>query len=336
MEVHLLLVLIAFLARINCLENEHPLLQNISRLHADMDYIRTNFDRSLRLLESIVQSQTAFNASLARLEHRHDSLNASLNDLGQSVSAMKQSNDESFARVEQSLCYISSDKAIIDGECFADCLDYRNRGYCHSPSRIITTRSQDGVCNQESYCDMETDGGGWTVLQRHQSDAVNFTRGWADYKNGFGDLSDSFWWGNDKLAQVLNDGRQYELRIDLFDWEGEHRYAKYSDFHVAPESGNYRLNISGYTGNANGDAFGSLQNSQMFTTVDRDNDAYSGNCAAIRGGGGFWYRRCSGFLPNGRFSHTSSVPSWSGLHWLVWHERTYSLKAVSMMYRATN
>ena len=69
MEVHLGFMLLAFVASINCqLNYRHPLLQNISRLHADMDYIRTNFDRSLRLLESVVQSQSAFNASLARLD----------------------------------------------------------------------------------------------------------------------------------------------------------------------------------------------------------------------------------------------------------------------------
>ena len=97
MEVHLGLMLMAFTVSINCLENEQPLLQNISRLHADMDYIRTNFDRSLRLLESVVQSQSAFNASLARLEQRHDSLNATLTGLGQSVSGLQRAHDAADA-----------------------------------------------------------------------------------------------------------------------------------------------------------------------------------------------------------------------------------------------
>ena len=146
-------------------------------------------------------------------------------------------------------------------------------------------------------------------------------------------MSDSFWWGNEKLAQALNDGRQYELRIDLFDWEGEHRYAKYSHFHVAPESDNYRLNISGYTGNAGRESFRLWQNHQQFTTVDRDNDALSsGNCAAQYGG--FWWFRCGAFTPNGRYSCTSSVPTWTGLHWAYWRGGHYSLKAVSIAFRA--
>ena len=220
----------------------------------------------------------------------------------------------------------------IDVDCFTDCLDYRTRGGHDKASGVITTLSQDGECNQESYCDMETDGGGWTVFQRHQSDAVNFTRGWDDYKNGFGDLSDSFWWGNEKLAQALNDGRQYELRIDLFDWEGENRYAKYSYFNVAAETDNYRVRFSGYTGNAGGDSFGDA-NGKHFSTIDRDNDAWSGNCAVRWGGGGFWYHSCFRFSPNSRYSRNSRVPGSLGLHWYAWHGFHYSLKAVAMMYR---
>ena len=216
---------------------------------------------------------------------------------------------------------------------FVDCLDYHTRGSNGNTSGIIKTHSNGG--DQESYCDMETDGGGWTVFQRHQSDAVSFNRSWAEYKNGFGDLSDNFWWGNEKLTQALNDGRQYELRIDLSDWEGEHRYAKYSDFHVAPESDNYRLHISGYSGTA-GNSFGApfrLQYQSAFTTYDRDNDAWAnGNCAHLRSG--FWWYNCGLFSPNGRYSYNSSVPRDSGLHWDNWHGHYYSLKAVSMAFRA--
>ena len=223
-------------------------------------------------LTRLIEAQSAIIESVSHLQRSHDSLNASLqrshDSLNESLVAMEQSNDKSYARIEQLVCTIISNSSDInDGSCFTDCLDYRNHGYCHPTSGIITTRSQDGECNQESYCDMETDGGGWTVFQRHQSDAVSFNRSWEEYKNGFGDLSDSFWWGNEKLAQALNDGRQYELRIDLFDWEGEHRYAKYSHFYVAPESDNYRLNISGYTGNAGGDSFERYQNGEQFTMM---------------------------------------------------------------------
>ena len=47
----------------------------------------------------------------------------------------------------------------------------------------------------EVLCDMETDKGGWIVIQcRVTNGTVNFTRGWKDYEEGFGDLDSEFWY----------------------------------------------------------------------------------------------------------------------------------------------
>ena len=48
--------------------------------------------------------------------------------------------------------------------------------------------SDVGTALVEVYCDMETDGGGWTVLMKRQDGSVDFYRNWTDYKNGFGNL----------------------------------------------------------------------------------------------------------------------------------------------------
>ena len=139
--------------------------------------------------------------------------------------------------------------------------------------------------------------------------------------------SSCYFYSNDKLAHALNDGRQYELRIDMLNKEREHRYAKYSHFRVAPRSDNYYIRISGYSGNAGVDAFGDHQNGQPFTTFDVDLDQSADyNCAAEYGGG-FWFNNCFYFFPNGPYDR---------MYWDQGGGDFTPLKKVSMAFRATN
>ena len=75
----------------------------------------------------------------------------------------------------------------------------------------------DGIGHFKVYCDMRTDGGGWTVFQRRQDGSVNFYRGWNDYKSGLGQLTAEFWLGNDKIHR-LTASRPSSLRVELEDW----------------------------------------------------------------------------------------------------------------------
>ena len=140
---------------------------------------------------------------------------------------------------------------------------------------------------------METDGDGWTVFQRRQDGSVNFYRNWTDYKTGFGDLKGEFWLGLDKINRLTTangSGQRNSLLIDLEDFEGNKRYAKYTTFRVLDSSNNYRLDVGGYSG----DATDSLQrhNNMMFSTKDRDNDIYAQGQCAVLYKGGWWYDRC--------------------------------------------
>ena len=46
--------------------------------------------------------------------------------------------------------------------------------------------------------------------------------------------------------------RSYELRIDLADFDGETRFAEYSDFTVASADDFYRLDYGSYNGDSSG------------------------------------------------------------------------------------
>ena len=109
----------------------------------------------------------------------------------------------------------------------------------------------DGGGSFNVSCDMTTDGGGWTVFQRRQDGSVDFYRNWTDYKYGFGNMSGEFWLGLENIERLTKDNDK-ELRVDLEDFEGEKRYAKYEMFKVKPsEKDKYKLIVEGYTGECN-------------------------------------------------------------------------------------
>ena len=137
------------------------------------------------------------------------------------------------------------------------------------------------------------------LVQQNINGSNVFNRSWAEYKVGFNDTRGNVWLGNDLLHQLTASGR-YKLRFDLQATNGSWYYAEYSSFVVSSEASNYRMHVSGYSGNTRdaGDDGFMYSDGMMFTTYDRDNDLCSSNCAASRGGG-FWYKRYARAAVNG-------------------------------------
>ena len=174
-------------------------------------------------------------------------------------------------------------------------------------------------------CDMDTDGGGWMVIQKRlPGGSVNFTRNWADYENGFGDLSGEFWYGLKKIHQ-LTTRDHVELRIDMVrETDGGTFSWTYQTFRVAGAADKYRLTIGEGQGQGEGQGTGhdamAYQNGRQFTTYDNDNDKHGGgNCGYIHQGG-WWYNVCY----NANLNGPHETPSLPGVDQnnakLEWHD----------------
>jgi len=179
------------------------------------------------------------------------------------------------------------------------------------------------------YCDMETDNGGWIVIQRRQDGSEDFYRNWQDYVDGFGDVNGEYWLGLEKIHK-LTANNDFEVRFDLQDFEDNQRFAKYSTFTVGPADG-YILSIGGYTGDA-GDNFNTRHNGHPFSTKDRDQDSYSSNCA-VAYKGGWWYDKCHRVNLNGLYLNGQHESYANGINWHAWRGYHYSLKATEMKIR---
>ncbi|KAM7373659.1 hypothetical protein PAMP_008495 [Pampus punctatissimus] len=173
------------------------------------------------------------------------------------------------------------------------------------------------------YCDMETDGGGWTVFQRRKDGSVDFFRGWNDYAKGFGDLSGEFWLGLDSLHSLTSVTRM-SLRVDLRDGDTS-VFAQYSTFEVAKR--NYRLTVGGYSGTA-GDSL-SYHNNGVFSTKDRDRAPFITRCA-MSYRGGWWYKNCHNANLNGLYGIDVKH---QGLIWTTWKGKEFSVPFTEMKMR---
>ncbi|XP_043195769.1 fibrinogen-like protein 1 [Amphibalanus amphitrite] len=212
-----------------------------------------------------------------------------------------------------------------------DCADLRRQGF--TASGVYAIRPDLGSARLVSvYCDMTTAGGGWTVLQRRAdlSAHIDFFRGWAEYRRGFGNHSGEFWLGNELIHQ-LTWQRDITLRLDMADLEGNQRYAEYSGFSVSPETDQYRLTVGPYSGTA-GDGL-SRANGVGFTTRDVDNDQYTaGNCAELYKGG-WWYDACHNANPNGLYLRGPHGSYADGVNWRFWRGYHYSLPSIEIKMR---
>lgn len=210
-----------------------------------------------------------------------------------------------------------------------DCASLYTRNYKISGEYKLPKDDFLGTPEISVYCDMDTKGGGWTLIQRRKIGLTSFDRDWKQYKNGFGSIRGDFWLGNSHIFRLTR--QPSVLRIELEDWEGEARYAEYGFFTVDNEPNSFKLFITNYSGNA-GDSL-RYHNNTNFSTMNKDNDKCVDHCAALRKGG-YWYNCCTDSNLNGvYYRHGEHTKKSDGITWYGWHGSNYSLKKVEMKIR---
>ena len=105
----------------------------------------------------------------------------------------------------------------------------------------------EGKAHFRVWCDMSTDGGGWTVFQKRKDGSQDFNRNWDSYEYGFGSIDSEFWLGLQRIYRIIKREEQI-LRVNLEDWENECRYAVYNSFSVGGAPNKYALTIGDYKG----------------------------------------------------------------------------------------
>ncbi|XP_042863866.1 techylectin-5A-like [Penaeus japonicus] len=211
-----------------------------------------------------------------------------------------------------------------------NCLTKKMEGY--TSSGIYTLQPYDCCPNRnvDAPCDMTTDGGGWTVIQRRQenpSHQEDFYRTWDEYVDGFGDLRGEFWLGLEHIHALTNQSN-YEIRFDLTDWAGVTRWAKYSTFLVKGRASDYQLELGSYSGDA-GNSF-AYHNMMPFSAKGGPVK----NACPESSHGGWWYNSCHYVNLNGVYRQDYNSDG-DSVCWVSFRGPNYSLKFSEMKIRPT-
>ncbi|XP_002739273.1 microfibril-associated glycoprotein 4-like [Saccoglossus kowalevskii] len=205
-----------------------------------------------------------------------------------------------------------------------DCFDIQQKGGVSSGIYTIQ-RDGDPHGDYPVYCDMDTDGGGWTVFHERYDGSVDFYQGWNEYKHGFGSVRGEYWLGNHKIHAMTNQGGSYKLRVDLEDFDGNTAYAAYDNFALSDEASGYTLSVGQFSGTA-GDSL-TYHSGLRFITHDLSDVDTS---CAVTYHGAWWYRTCHYSNLNGKYLGGETAEYATGDVWYHWKGYYYSAKCSEM------
>ena len=203
-----------------------------------------------------------------------------------------------------------------------------------------------GKFQRNVYCLMDRYDGGWMAFQRRFDGSVEFkSRGWSDFKNGFGDPYGEYYLGNEML-HLLTTAEDHDYRVMATTFTTNERNSKLiRNVVITDEADKYRIRFELSSIESNGIGYGERMQNYQFSTHDQDNDVNAGgNCAQAYGA--WWHEDCHNDNMNGEYKDklnyqkaTASI-SWvndgEGIIWRHWKNLGESLKTSMLMIRPSN
>ncbi|XP_061191051.1 fibrinogen-like protein 1 [Saccostrea echinata] len=306
----------------NLIRENKSLVQKIENLERQVDTLSQ--DNALQRTVDTLKTQV----NSLRLEQRKENRKIAMN-CETKIQETEQMFNRKIAEIYELLNNRTVQTVKKGSKMKTDCKDH----YLQGQTRSGLYKISPFHIEVSVYCDMETEGGGWTAIQKRMSGSVSFDRTWAEYKNGFGNPNDSYWIGNDVIHQLTR-GKNSSLYVSITLQNGTTLYELYHQFSVSDESDNYRLSLGEPATGTLGDSMIDTGHpsyhdlsGMYFTTRDRANDRWSGNCAALYGGG-WWFSFCHHAFLNGPW-----FPANWGNPWYPTVENGSTIRETMMLIR---
>ncbi|PIK45637.1 putative tenascin-like [Apostichopus japonicus] len=243
------------------------------------------------------------------------------------------------------VCGTGETSVVLEGECcpvcelqiFSDCSEAMTGGMTVSG---VYRLQPNGIANPfDAFCDMETDGGKWTVMLRRTNSTVSFLRGYDEYVEGFGDINDAFWIGLDKLYSLNKQGNT-EMVVVMTDQRDTTGAVKYRNFRIGAAAAKYPLEViagftepvTGYTATPGNGLF--YNKGAAFSAPDQDNDRSTRDCANELYGA-WWFKggMCTRANPLGEYLMQDDRRYERGVFWAPFRGKQHSLKFLEMKVR---